>query len=150
MLRNNEPIPAPIEDVQNVARALWSWLNGYPDKPAGRITFEHLPNENYGMTILSMQSAYKIKTYLRGAYRAQYPFQILYRKAPDSDDERLKMDESLNKIGAWAESNPNKPELEGGARVLRISRTSGASMTNRYDGGVEDHVIEMNCEYEVT
>lgn len=149
MLKNKEPTPAPVGDVQKVARALWSWLNGFPNKPAGRITFEHLPSEDYGMTILSMQSAYKIKTYLRGAYQAQYPFQILYRKTPDSDDERLKMDESLNEIGKWAETNPNKPELEGKSKVLRITQTSGASMTSRYEGGVEDHAIDMNLIYEV-
>lgn len=149
MSKNNTPIPAPVDDVQKVARALWSWLNGYPDKPAGKITFEHLTNESNGMTILSMQSAYKTKTYLRGSYQAQYPFQILYRKIPDSDDERLKMDEDLNAIGSWAEKNPNKPELEGKSKVLSITRTTGASMTSRYENGSEDHTIEMNLVFEV-
>lgn len=30
-------IPAPVGDVQRVARALLSWLNGFPDKPVKRL-----------------------------------------------------------------------------------------------------------------
>lgn len=149
MLRNKENIPAPVGDVQNVARALLSWLNEFPDKPVRRITFEHLESETFGITVLSIQSAHKIKTYLRGGYKAQYPFMILYRSQPSVDDARLKMDEFLNRIGAWAESNPEKPKLEGRAKVVEITRTSSASMTERYEGGTEDHTIEMNLIYEV-
>lgn len=142
-------IPVPVDDAQKVGRALLSWLNGFPDKPVRRISFEHLESEDFGMTILSMQAAYKTKTYLRGAYKAQYPFQILYRAKPSVDDERLKMDELLNRIGAWAETNPDKPELEGRSKVLSVTRTSSASMTERYEDGAEDHLIEMNMIYEV-
>lgn len=143
-------IPAPVGDVQKVARALLSWLNGFPDKPVKKIAFEHLESEDFGMTVLSMQAAYKTKTYLRGRYQAQYPFQILYRAQPSSDNKRLEMDEILNQIGAWAETNPDKPELEGNAKVLKITRDSSASMINRYEGGAEDHSITMNLIYEVT
>lgn len=149
MASNDKKILVPIDDEQKVARALLSWLNGFPEKPVRRISFEHLESDSFGVTVISIQSAYKIKTYMRGKYKAQYQFQIMYRKTPDDDNSRLEMDEFLNGIAAWAENNPDKPELEGKSRVISVSRDSGAAMQSRYEDGSEDHAINMNLIYEV-
>lgn len=149
MASNDKKMLVPAEDEQKVARALLSWLNGFPDKPVRRISFEHLESDSFGVTVVSVQAAYKIKSYLRGSYRAQYQFQILYRKIPEDDNSRLEMDEFLNGIATWAENNPDKPELEGKSRVVSVSRDSGATMQSRYEDGTEDHVINMTMIFEV-
>lgn len=114
-----------------------------------RISFEYLPEDGPAIAIIAIQAAYKIKQYIYGGYRAQYQFKVVYRTKPSSDDERLSADELLNRLGSWAESNPEKPQLEGKARVLSVKRDSDAAMFATYDDGTQDHQVLMNLIYEV-
>lgn len=132
-----------------MGRALLSWLNGFPDKPVQKMTFEYLPPKGTAIALVTVQSAYKIRQYLRDSYRAQYQFQIVYRSSPSNDNERLEMDELLNQIGLWAETNPEKPTLEGGAIARSVTVEDGAAKIAEYEDGSEDHQITLNLVYEV-
>ena len=101
------------------------------------------------MAIITIQSAYKIRQYISGGYRAQYQFKVVYRAQPSTDDECLEMDELLNRLGVWAETNPEKPVLEGRAKVLSVQRDSSAAIFDTYEDGTQDHQILMNLIYEV-
>ncbi len=126
-----------------------SWLNGWPDKNVRRISFEYLPKDGPAISIIAIQAAYKIKRYIHGGYRAQYQFKIVYRLKPANDNERLEADELLNRLASWAESNPEKPQLEGRAKVISVLRDSSAAMFAAYEDGAQDHQILMNLIYEV-
>ena len=144
MPNNNTPIITA--EAEQVARAVRNWLNTYPDKPARMVDVEYL-GENAGLTISTVQAAYKTKQYICGGYRAQYQFSILYREIPTTANERLEMDEVLNNYAAWAESTA--PELPTGCEFIRVNRNTNAALLGREANGAEVHQILFTLLYEV-
>ena len=100
------------EEQAQVSRLLLVWLNQFPDKPVNKINFEYL-EEDVGMAMSVVQGVYKTRQFIDGSYEAQYQFQVINRVIPASNDERLKADEVLDMLGAWAES-AEKPFLGDG------------------------------------
>ena len=135
------------EEEQAVGRALLIWLNTCPEKPE-RINFEYLPEDQPGIMLSAIQAAFKTRQYILGGYEAQYQFKLVYRVQPDDNDSRLSADETLNKIGIWAERDATKPDL-GAARVREVKRTSNAALFAVYEDGSRDHQILMTLTYEV-
>ena len=130
-------------EQEGISRAVLSWLKKHnPD-----IEFEYLPPERSGMSLTTIQGAYKTAQYIDGSYEAQYQFGILYRSLPTDSEERLDAESELNKLGEWAEEN--WPDLGDGKNVTTVQRTSSASLLARYDDNVEDYQILMTMEYEV-
>lgn len=130
-------------EQEGISRAVLSWLKKHnPD-----IEFEYLPPERSGMSLTTIQGAYKTAQYIDGSYEAQYQFGILYRSLPTDSEERLDAESELNKLGEWAEENWT--DLGDGKNVTTVQRTSSASLLARYDDNVEDYQILMTMEYEV-
>ena len=130
-------------EQEGISRAVLSWLKKHnPD-----IEFEYLPPERSGMSLTTIQGAYKTAQYIDGSYEAQYQFGILYRSLPTDSEERLDAESELNKLGEWAEEN--WPDLGDEKNVTTVQRTSSASLLARYDDNVEDYQILMTMEYEV-
>ena len=130
-------------EQEGISRAVLSWLKKH--NPA--IEFEYLPPERSGMSLTTIQGAYKTAQYIDGSYEAQYQFGILYRSLPTDSEERLDAESELNKLGEWAEENWT--DLGDGKNVTTVQRTSSASLLARYDDNVEDYQILMTMEYEV-
>ena len=140
-----------LEHAEQAARALVGWLNTWTDWPDGVVDmdYEYLPNDRAGMCLSTIQAAYKTRQYIGGGYVAQYQFKVIYRAAPSDNDDRLSAVEALNKLAAWAEQNPNKPELTAPARVLEIKRDSNAALFANYEDGSADYQILMTMTWEV-
>lgn len=130
-------------EQESISRAILSWLK----KHSPAIEFEYLPPERSGMSLTTIQGAYKTAQYIDGSYEAQYQFGVLYRSLPTGSEERLDAENALNDLGEWAEEN--WPELGEGKTVTTVQRTSSASLLARYDDNVEDYQILMTMEYEV-
>ncbi len=89
-----------------------------------------------------------------------YPFSIIYRAAPKSEAQRLRIKEFLDTLGKWLERQPVRlsgteyqlteyPELSSGNRIITlISRSSPAYLNAAYQGGIEDWVISLRLTYE--
>lgn len=136
------------EEEEAVGRALLSWLNEYPDKPVSRINFEFLATDTPGIMVSTIQAAFKTRQYIVGGYEAQYQFKLVYRTFPNDNDSRLAADETLNKMGAWAERNVASLDISP-ATVQSFARTSNASLVAVYEDGSRDHQILMTLTYEV-
>lgn len=136
------------EEEEAVGRALLSWLNEYPDKPVNRINFEFLATDTPGIMVSTIQAAFKTRQYIVGGYEAQYQFKLVYRTFPNDNDSRLAADETLNKMGAWAERNVASLDISP-ATVQSFARTSNASLVAVYEDGSRDHQILMTLTYEV-
>lgn len=135
------------EEQAQVSRLLLVWLNQFPDKPVAKINFEYL-EEDFGMAMSTVQGSFKTRQFIDGSYEAQHQFQVINRVLPATNDERLKADEVLDALGAWAEG-AEKPFLGEGIKVRSITRNNTAGMLARYEGGIEDHQILMTMLYEV-
>lgn len=149
MSENKPKVLVGTEEEERVGRALLLWLNTWPEKPVARIDFEELPADGVGMTLSAIQAAFKTRQFIDGSYEAQYQFKIVYRLQPGDNDSRLSADEALNRLGAWAERSPVKPELGENVLVRSVQRDSCASLFAAYDDGSRDHQILMNLRYEV-
>ena len=142
---NDRPLEITPESEQ-VARAVRTWLNQYPEKPARMVDVEYL-GETTGLTISTVQAAYKTRRYITGGYQAQYQFSILYQSIPTTANERLEMDEILNNYAAWAEAT--SPVLPEGCVLLRCTRNTNAALLGRDANGAEVHQILFTLLYEV-
>lgn len=89
-----------------------------------------------------------------------YPFVIVHRTAPKTEDQRLKAKEFLDTIGRWLEQQPitiggveyqlsDYPDLsQNGREIKYIRRTSPAAINAVYDDGTEDWTISISLNYE--
>lgn len=89
-----------------------------------------------------------------------YPFSVIYRTAPKTEAQRLRIKEFLDALGKWLERQPvilngNKcqlaeyPALSPGNRIIKtISRSSPAYLNAAYQDNVEDWLIALRLTYE--
>lgn len=91
----------------------------------------------------------------------QYPFLLIYRAAPKTEDARLRIKEYLDMIGKWLEQQEitvsdekhqiqNYPDLDGNRKIKSISRTTPAYLDKAYDDGTEDWCISITAIYTNT
>lgn len=142
----------PGEEVDKVSRYLLDFLRRYPELPTETVRFEYLADDEVGMSLSTIQSAYKIKQYLLGGYMAEYQFKLIYRVQPGSSDvKRLRADEALNDMANWLCDREVWQTLFIGEnkRVCGITSSTRATMFARYNNGTEDHQILMKLRYEV-
>ena len=90
----------------------------------------------------------------------QYPFTVIYRAAPKSETQRIRIKEFLDALGKWLERQPVEvngtrhqldayPALSLGNRVIKsINRTRPAYLTSAFQDGVEDWSISCTLSYE--
>lgn len=142
---NNETlIIAP--EAEQIARAVRAWLNTYSEKPVRMVDVEYL-GDGTGLTISTVQAAYKTRRFITGGYQAQYQFSLLYQTTPTTANERLEMDETLNDYASWIEET--KPELPAKCKFLRCTRNTNAALLGRDANGSEVHQILFTLLYEV-
>lgn len=155
MSLRNEPRFVDIAELSEVSRKMMSWLNLYPDKPAGFIGYEFLDADAPGMALSTIQATYITEADILGAYEAEYQFKVIYRLKPGkSPDKRLKADEILNQLGEWAKRKVSidhePPELGENMQVLYVEPVTMSALFARYEDGYEDHQILMRMAYKVS
>lgn len=128
-----------------MTRLVKQWLNTYPDKPC-TVDYEYTPKE-FGLTMSTVQAAYKTRQYIDGTYEAQYQFVLILRTVTESADERLKATEMLDTFGAWCEGNP--PDMGDKMTPKKVICTNNSALFMRYENGVEDYQISITLTYEV-
>ena len=89
-----------------------------------------------------------------------YPFTVVYRSAPRSEEQKLKVKEFLDTLGKWLERQPVNingteyqisayPTLSSGNRVIKsIGRSNPAHLSAAYQDNVEDWAISATLRYE--
>lgn len=107
-----------------------------------------------GMALSTIQGAAITQKYILGGYKAEYQFKLVYRLKPGvSQDKRLKADETLDRLAAWAydQTMISRKSFQLGEkiRVLSVEPTTRSSLYAMYENGDEDHQILMNLTYEV-
>lgn len=141
-------VMASAEETGQISRTLLAWLNDYPELPVDRINFEFL-GESGGMSLSTIQGAYKTAQYITGGYTAEYQFKLIYRVIGENNNARLGADETLDKIADWAAGRKDKPDIGEGRTVTKIVINSLSSLFARYEDSGEDHQILMTLIYEV-
>lgn len=141
--------PVSADEQEQIARTVIGWLNGSGAVPVRAIAYEMLDEGVSGIAMHLEGGAYKIREYITGGYQAQLRFSLHYRIQPgDSGDARLKADEALNALAAWACDAEHLPALGGGCRATKVENEDRARVVAAYDNGDEDHRTALRLTYE--
>lgn len=156
----------PIIDVDGseaVSNALLALLNEFPGLDGRRILFSTLAETSgIGFYPTSGAALLSNKESITGHVRqvCLYPFNVIYRAAPKTENQRLKIKEFLDTVGRWLEMQPvviggvayqltHYPELCSDNRLIKsISRTNPGHLNAAYQDGVEDWLISATLRYE--
>ncbi len=148
---DNDIVRDIVPEAEQIARAVRAWLQTYPDKPVSKVDVEYL-GETTGLTISTVQAAYKTRRFITGDYQAQYQFSLLYKTMPTTTTARLEADEILNNYALWAEQTAAAElpaRLPAKCRFVRITRNTTAALLGRDADGSEVHQILFTLLYEV-
>lgn len=152
-----------IDGTEAVSKILLTLLNQFPGLGSKKILFATL-SETSGIGFFPTSGAALMtnKEDIVGHVTqvCAYPFNLIYRAAPKSEAQRLKIKELLDGIGRWLEQQPVTvngveyrlaayPALSAGNRVIKsISRTSPGHLNAAYQDGIEDWLISLSLRYE--
>ena len=153
-----------IDGTEAVSKVLLTLLNTFPGLSKGQSILFATLGEASGMGFFPTTGA----AFLRDTEDVTghvtqvclYPFNVVYRAAPKSEAQRMRIKEFLDTLGKWLERQPvilngaeyrlaAYPALASGNRIIQsISRTSPAYPNAAYPDGVEDWIIAAQLSYK--
>lgn len=152
-----------VEGSDAVSCVLLRLLNSFPGLAGNVVAFSDI-GEREGLAFFSSGGAmYQTNQEdITGhvCQRCLYPFVLIYRAAPRSEVQKLRIKEYLDAFGRWLEQQPvtiegvpykleEYPELESGnRRILSIERSTPSYLEGVYQDGVEDWRLTMSLMYE--
>ena len=152
-----------VDGTEKITDILTTLLNEYPGLADGQIKYGEL-TETSGLAFFSSTGAVLIqdqKDVTGHTYQlCQYPFEVVYRVSPNSEEQKVKIKEFLDGIGRWLEKQPVKigntvyqldeyPAIQFGNRLItEIYRSSPGHLQSASQDGVEDWTISLSLQYE--
>lgn len=153
-----------IDGSEAVSKVLLTLLNTFPGLSTGKkVQFSTL-SETSGIGFFPTSGAALLSSSedITGHVKqvCLYPFNIVYRAAPKTEAQKLRIKEFLDTLGKWLELQPvvindqnhkltAYPDLSAGNRVIKsISRTNPGHLSAAYQDGIEDWVISATLRYE--
>ena len=149
-LKTDKPVElAAAEEKRRITRQVIAWLNTCPCLPVKQAGYGGLQPGRPGVALVSPQGAVIRKRYICGGHLGEYPFSLTYRivNPGSSTDKRLKADEALDAVGAWAASG--RPDVGPTAQARRVEVAARAALSAVWQDGDEDHEIQLKLIYEV-
>lgn len=153
-----------VDGTEAVSKVILSLLNTFPGLSQNQsIAFATL-EETSGIGFFPTSGAAFISDMesITGHVRqvCVYPFSVVYRAAPKSEKQRMRIKEYLDTLGKWLEKQTVTlngvackldayPELDSGNRIIKsVSRMSSAYINAAYQDGIEDWIIMLRLIYE--
>lgn len=153
-----------IDGTEAVSKVLLTLLNTFPGLAEGKSILFSTLGDTSGMGFFPTSGA----AYLRDdeditghvTQTCLYPFSVVYRAAPKSEEQRMRIKEYLDTLGKWLEKQPvtlngaeyrltEYPALASGNRIIKaIGRSSPAYINASYQDGIEDWIITARLTYE--
>jgi hypothetical protein len=150
-----------VNGSEIVSTALLKLLNEFPGLDGKRIKFSTLEDKS-GIGFFPTSGAVLISHVksITGhvAQECAYPFNVLYRAAPKTEQQKLRIKEFLDMLGKWLEQQPitvngensqlhEYPKLDEGRVIKSINRTSPGHLNGVYQDGVEDWLVSVTLRY---
>ena len=153
-----------VDGTDAVSKVTLTLLNEFPGLNKGQQILFATVDETSGIGFYPTSGA----AYLRDnesitghvTQACLYPFSAVYRAAPKSEKQRMRIKEFLDTLGKWLEKQPVTigdttyqldayPALSSGNRVIKsISRSTPAFLNAAYQDGIEDWAISIRLIYE--
>lgn len=163
MATDNKKILIDVDGSDIMSKVLLDLLNNFPGLGNKKIEFSSLAKDigiglfpSSGAVIISQKR--DITDHIK--QNCSYPFDIVFRQAPTTEKQRIRIKEFLDLLGKWLEKQPIKineqeykleeyPNLSSDSRTITsISRTTSAYLSSVFDNGTENWVISANLKYD--
>lgn len=160
-MAEQKTIKYDIDGYDIITNALMALLNQYPDLGNNKIRFSTFSDES-GIAMFPSMGAV-VETERRSVtgkvYQScNYPFDIVYKIAGLSENNKIEVKAFLDKIGKWLEKQPVTigtqehkleayPALTDNREIKSISRTTPAYLESVEDNKTENWVISMILRY---
>lgn len=153
-----------VDGTDAVSKVLLTLLNSFPGLAEGQSILFSTLGETSGMGFFPISGAAFLRDDedITGHVKqvCLYPFSVIYRAAPKTEAQRMRIKEYLDTLGKWLEQQPvtlngaeyrleEYPALASGNRTIKaISRSSSAYLNAAYQDGIEDWTIAARLTYE--
>lgn len=159
--QNKHPIDIDGSDL--MSKLLLELLNTFPGLPKGKeIMFSTLQDTGgIGFFPTSGAAILSSKESITGHVEQTclYPFMLVYRAAPKSQEQRMRIKELLDTIGKWLEQQTvtvngeeckleSYPATNDSRKIETISRTSPGHLDKVYQDGIEDWALSATLRYK--
>ena len=163
MPTDNKKFPIDVDGSDVISKVLLDLLNAFPGLTNKKIEFSSLSEDSgigffpsSGAVITSQKR--DITDHVK--QKCSYPFDIVYREAPSTEKQRLRIKEFLDSLGKWLEKQPitiggeeykleSYPELSSDSRTITsINRMTPAYLSSVFDDGIENWVLSINLSYD--
>lgn len=109
--------------------------------------------------IFAQQSAVVTKRYVNGTFTAQFPFTVLYRSKPTTDNDRIAREEMLTNVAKWLAGKritvngmehilKEYPQLSEGRRITGIEQLKTAALAGKLQDGSVDYTVDLKLDYK--
>lgn len=151
-----------IDGTDIFSTVLLQLLNSFPGVTAGEIKFSTLGTSS-GIGFFPTSGAVLLSDTadITGHVKqvCLYPFNIVYRAAPQTEAQKLRVKEFLDTLGKWLELQTvtiggeycrlsEYPTIDDTRKIKSIRRTSAGHLYASYTDGIEDWLISATLQYE--
>lgn len=134
--------PLSAQEQESIATILLNKINSFDI--GIKAEYQFLPSNKTGLSLGSMSGAVKEDEDILGNYVARFPFSLYYRVIPDDSTDRIGAEAFLTKVATLLEK-----EKFNGLELIKIERTTLASLIGANDNGTRDYQILMELQYFV-
>lgn len=149
-----------VETTNLISKVLIDLLNDFPVKPED-ITFNVLGETGiamFGLSGIAIQTEQE-NIYGEITQECLYPFNLVYRISPRTEEMKMRVKEFLDLVGEWLEQQPITigaetyqlsayPYLSDSKKIESIQRQNTAHLNAVYQDGIEDWEISLQLQYE--
>lgn len=150
-----------IDGYDIITNALMALLNQYPDLGSDKIRFSTFATESGIAMFPGMGAVVEVeKRSVTGKiYQScNYPFNIVYKVAGVSENNKIQVKDFLDKVGKWLEKQTvtigtqehkleSYPALTDNREITSISRTTPAYLDTVEENKTENWVISLILRY---
>lgn len=146
-------------ELDSALTAVYELLKTYPGAKNIEVKVEELKKDAVCIGIFCNSSgAYYIRKNILGGFQAAFPFMVIYRSMPRTNDQKISNIDFMNNLGQWLERRAVKldgieyklekyPTLTNGRVIEKIEITSPAFKDASNKAGEDDYVIVCNMTY---
>lgn len=162
-MANDKKFSVDIDGSELMSKVLLDLLNTFPglsdDKKVAFSTLEKTTGIGFFPTSGAAILTDKKDVIGHVSQTCLYPFTIVYRASPSSEQQRIRIKEWLDTLGKWFEQAPVKvndethqlksyPTIADDSRVIKsITRTQPAHLARKYEDDVEDWELSGSLHY---
>lgn len=146
------------EEQDAIGKALYLLTLGCPAIPSGvNVRYGDISGNTIG--IFPQKGAVITVHYIDGGFKAQFPFLLLYRSKPTTDNDRIAREETLGNIARWMSGRKitvnnmeyalsEYPQLSDGRKIIEIEQLQTAYLAGKLEDGNVDFSVNMRLDYK--